>query len=129
MAATGYMTEADTEAFWATSLNTERYDLINQRISELLNFECHDDAATDITDARVLPILEQITEEVFFELLVAAKGVGEATPWQVAQGTITSVFNRMIGNYWRTIQKIRQIIGEDKMELVSRHLPSSSSDW
>lgn len=110
MAASGYMTELDTESIWKTSLTTARFDKINVRIGQLLNFEITGDAATDITSTKVLPILEQISEEVLFEIIVASKGVGESTPWHVAASMVTSIFNRMIGNYWRTIKKIQDVL-------------------
>ena len=123
------MTELDTESIWKTSLEPNRFAKINVRIGELLNFEIISDASTDITDTKVLPILEQISEEVLFEVLVSSKGVGEAAPWHIAQMAITSVFNRMVSNYWRTFRKIRKILGQEKIELVSRKLPSSTSNW
>ena len=129
MAAAGYMTELDTESIWSTSLTTARFDNINVRIGELLNFEITGDAATDITDTKVLPILEHISEEVLFEIIVSSKGVGEAVPWHVAAASITSVFNRMLGNYWRTIRKIKKVLGQEKAELVRRTLPSSTTSW
>ena len=76
MASSGYMTEADTESIWDTAITTARFDLINVRMGEILNvFVRKDmDSQTDITDAKILPILEQMSEEALMELIQAAKG-------------------------------------------------------
>ena len=110
MAAAGYMTETDTESIWKATLDTTRFDLINVRLGELLNFEVTGDASTDVTDAKVTPVLKQISEEMLFEMINTSKGVGESVPWNVASMMIASVFNRMIGNYWRTIKKIQDVL-------------------
>ena len=118
------MTEADTESIWSTGdLDADRFALINIRIGELLNFEIMDDATSEIASTAVLPILEQISEEILIELLAAAKGSQSVVPWQFIQSNITKVFNSMIDNYWRTLTKIKKILGRSKsIEIVTRTL-------
>lgn len=98
MAASGYMTEADTESIWATTLVTARFNKINVRIGEILNFYCNKnhDAATDITDTKILPILEQISEEGLFELLASAAIEKPTNPWQFVQANVPNVMAKII---------------------------------
>jgi hypothetical protein len=81
MAAAGYMTEVDTESIWDTTLDTTRFGKINVRLGEVLNFWVTGDAATDVTDTKVLPILEQLSEEALIKLIAAAKITAPNNPW------------------------------------------------
>lgn len=86
MAASGYMTELDTESIWATGdLDTTRFGKINIRIAELLNIIFSGDATTNITDTKVLPYLEQFSEELLLELLLAAKANKFSDVWGFIQ--------------------------------------------
>ena len=73
MAASNYMTEADTESIWDTTLDTTRFGKIGVRIAEILNFWINGDATSQVTDTGVTPILEQLSEECLVELIAAAK--------------------------------------------------------
>ena len=96
MAAAGYMTEADTESIWNTTLDTTRFGKINVRIGEVLNFWCFGDAATDTTDTKILPILEQISEEALIELIAAAKTTGFNNPWDFIQARVVRITSKTI---------------------------------
>ena len=69
MAFAGYMDEGDVESIWDTEWDTTRFDNINLRIGEMLNFLVTGIATQEITDTAVLPVLTQISEEVLFLLI------------------------------------------------------------
>lgn len=96
MAASGYMTEVDTESIWNTVLDTTRFGKINVRIGEVLNFWCFGDAATDTTDTRILPILEQISEEALIELIDASKSEKFNDPWTFIQARVARITSKIL---------------------------------
>jgi len=110
MASSGYMTEEDTESIWSTTLDTDRFDDINVRMGEILNFYCkkNHDAATDITDTAVLPILEQISEEALFELIASAKIEKPTVPWQFIQANIPNVMSKVIRKNHFILEIVRE---------------------
>ena len=121
------MKEADTESIWNTQLDTTRFGKIGVRIAEQLNFWINDDATSQITDTKVTPILEQISEEILIGLLNKAKV--EKDPYQFMAMQVTRTSRDILRNYGDILQKIRQVISKEKIELVQRDLPSSTSDW
>jgi len=127
LVATNYMKEADTESIWNTQLDTTRFGKIGVRIAEQLNFWINDDATSQITDTKVTPILEQISEEILIGLLNKAKV--EKDPYQFMAMQVTRTSRDILRNYGDILQKIRQVISKEKIELVQRDLPSSTSDW
>lgn len=127
MAAAGYMTEGDVESIWDDTWETTRFNFINVRIGEILNFLVHGDAATDITDTAVLPVLEQISEEILLELKLAAKGGKFNNPWDFIQANVSKIDWRYYDNY--LLKKVREKLGHTKLEMVTRTLPSSKTGW
>jgi hypothetical protein len=127
LAASGYMTEADVESIWDTTWDTTRFGKINVRIGELLNFLVHGDATTDVTTAGVLPILEQISEEILLELANSAKVNKYQDIWQFISMNISKIDWEFYDTYM--LKKVRQKLGNEKIELVRRTLPSSGTNW
>lgn len=110
MAASGYMTEADTESIWDSTLDTTRFGKINVRIGEILNFYVNKnhDATTDVTDTAVLPILEQISEEALYRLMSAAKGTGVTDPWDFIAANVMSVMSQAIRDNYRILEIVKE---------------------
>ena len=107
MAASGYMTELDTESIWNTLLVTARFDLINVRIAEQLNFWINHDATEQVTDAKVTPLLEQISEEVLLELIQASKSYRTTDPWNFIQANVARISRKILTNYRELLKEIR----------------------
>jgi len=112
MASSGYMTELDTESIWNAALDTDRFDDINVRFGEILNFKCRKDkdAATDITETKVLPILEQISEEALFRLIAASKLAGVTKPWEFIQANVVSVMSKVLRDNSELIDEIKLVL-------------------
>ena len=113
MAASGYMEETDTESIWGASLNTTQFDLINVRLGEILNFTVRKDkdSQTDVTDTRVLPMLEQASEEGLFELLQAAKTNKFTDVWRFVQAKSIWVMSTLLFQNRRIIKEIKDVLG------------------
>ncbi len=129
MVASGYMTETDTESIWNTTIETARFTKINIRIAEQLNFWCNDNATTQVTSAAVTPVLEQISEEILFDLMASAKIDALQNPWDFIQANVIRISWRILRNYDIILNKIRTILGNEKMEITTSRLPSSTSNW
>ena len=129
MAASGYMTEVDTESIWNTTIETARFTKINIRIAEQLNFWCNDNATTQVTSAAVTPVLEQISEEILLELIAASKTYAVDRPWDFIQANVGRISRKILTNYGIILNKIRTILGSTKIELTKVTLPSSTSNW
>lgn len=120
MAAAGYMTETDVESIWDTAWDTTRFDYINLRIAELLNIMINADATVNVTDAAVLPFLEQFSEEVLLDLKMAAKANAVTVPWDFIQANVSSVFIRKYKSEWVLFDMISKILGKTvSVEVVS----------
>ena len=129
MAASGYMTELDTESIWDTTFVTARFDKINIRIAEQLNFWVTDNATTQVTNTAVIPILEQISEEILLELIQASKSYAVEKPWDFIQANVARISSKILENYDILLKKISKILGNTGIELTVSHLPSSKSNW
>lgn len=113
------MTELDTESIWDVALDTIRFGKIGIRIAEQLNFWVNDDATSQVTSTAVIPILEQISEEILLDLITAAKAYSPTQPWDFIQANVIRVSERILRNYDRILKKIRKILGLDKtIEIV-----------
>ena len=110
MAATNYMTEADTESIWDTALDTARFALIGVRIAEILNVEINGDATTNVTDTKVIPILEQLSEEGLFRLISAAKETAVTKPWDFIRANTVSVMSTLIEENRIIIERVKEIL-------------------
>ena len=125
MVAVGYMTELDTESIWETTLETARFDKINIRIAEQLNFWVNDDSTSQVTSTAVTPVLEQISEEILFDLLASAKLEKLTNPWNFVQANIVRISWRILGNYDKLLYKIQtKLYG--RFEMVTRNLPGKN---
>ena len=104
------MTEADVESIWDLGdFDTTRFGKINVRMGEILNFTVRTDmdAATDITDTAILPILEHLSEEGFNHLVAASKGSKFNNPWDFIQANVFSVMAKLLRNNKDTIDQLK----------------------
>ena len=125
MAVTGYMTELDVESIWDTAWDTVRFGKINVRIAEMLNFLVNGDASVDIADTTVLPILEQISEEILLELKLAAQANAIVVPWDFISANISKIDWKFYDTY--LLKKVREKINSGAtMEFVTRRLPQTT---
>lgn len=128
MAATNYMTEADTESIWDTALDTTRFGKIGVRMAEILNFYINNDATSQVTNTAYTPILEHVSEECLIELIAAAKESAVTDPWLFIQANVMSFMMRKI-NEWRELLDIMKIAGSLKYHYTTTddlELPSQS---
>ena len=119
MASSGYMTIADTRSIWETALaDATRFGYINVRFGEILNFKCRKDkdATTDITETKVLPILEQISEEGLVRLIAAAKIDATNDPWSFIQANVVSIMSKVLRDNRELIEEIKLVL-ETKVRL------------
>lgn len=124
MVASGYMTEADVESIWGTDWDTTRFNKIAVRIGEMLNFLVNGDATATITDTAVLPVLEQISEEILLDLKMAATGSDAVVPWDFIQANVSKVDWRFYDRY--LLKKVREKLGHTSIELVTKRLPTTT---
>ena len=124
MVAVGYMTEADVEGIWDTTWDTARFNLINVRIAEIVNFLLTGDATNQTTDTAVLPILEQISEEILLDLKLAAQANAIIVPWDFIQANISKMDWKFYDTY--LLKKVRIKLGKQFMVKYSNKLPLSS---
>jgi hypothetical protein len=123
------MTEADFESIWGATIETTRFNLINVRLGEILNYFFTRDAATDITSTAILPILEQLSEEALMNLLNGAKANKFTDVWQFINANAVRIMSRILDENPETVKMIKQDLGTEKMELTNTYLPSSNSRW
>ena len=123
MAFAGYMDESDVESIWDTEWDTTRFDNINLRIGEMLNFLVTGIATQEITDTAVLPVLTQISEEVLLDLKLAAQANAIIVPWDFIQANISKIDWRFYDNY--LLKKVRKVLGQEKMEITTSRLPDT----
>ncbi|KKM72327.1 hypothetical protein LCGC14_1421670 [marine sediment metagenome] len=109
MAASGYMTELDTESIWDASFDTTRFDKINIRIAEQLNFWVNDDSTIQVTNAAVTPQLEQLSEEILLDIVQSSKSYAVEKPWDFIQALVSRVSTRILANYDPLLKKIRSL--------------------
>ena len=123
MAFAGYMTEADVESIWDTTWDTTRFDKINLRIGEVINFLVSGNATIEITNVAVLPILEQISEEILLDLKLAAQANAIVVPWDFIQANISKMDWKFYDTY--LLKKVRNVLGHEKMEITTSRLPDT----
>jgi hypothetical protein len=123
------MTEADTESIWDATLDTARFTKIGVRIAAQLNFWINDDATNQVTNTAVTPILAQLSEEILMDIIASSKLNAVTNPWDFIQANVTRASRRVLANYGDILKKIREILGQTKIELTRRTLPGSATDW
>lgn len=131
MAASNYMTEADTESIWDKSLTTARFALIGVRIAEILNFWINDDATSQVTNTAVTPILEQLSEQVLVDIIVASKNQNSMNAGEYAVRNAALITTRLLfeeGNM-KILDRIKKILGQSGWDMSRKTLPSSTTDW
>lgn len=128
MAATNYMTEADTESIWSMTIETAQFGKIGVRMAEILNFYINGDATTNVTDTKVTPILEQLSEEGLVRLLAAAKVNAVVNPWDFIWSNVMSVMSQLIRENEIVIERAREILTKSYhlTETSDLELPSST---
>ncbi len=119
IAASGYMTETDTESIWDTTLDSTRFGKINVRIGEILNFWITGDASTDITDTEVTPILEQLSEEALTELIAASKVTGVVIPTAWLAANVASITMNVINRNYSILKRVQEVLYDKHIEIVS----------
>lgn len=112
MAAAGYMDEDDFEDIWDATIATAKFDLINVRLGEILNYLLTADAATDITDTKVLPILEQLSEEALMNILQASKSNKFNDVWQFMQINATRIMSKVLWDNKAIVKKLEISLGK-----------------
>lgn len=126
MAFTGYMTEADVESIWDTAWDTVRFNKINVRIGEVINFLVYGDATTVITSTAVLPIVEQISEEILLDLKLAAQANAIIVPWDFIRANISKMDWKFYDTY--LLKKVREKLDSSStIEVVTRGLPRTTN--
>ena len=123
------MTELDFESIWGATITTARFNLINVRLGEVLNYLITRDAATDITSTAIKPMLEQLSEQSLIELLQASKSNKFTDLWRFIQSNAAQIVSRVLRNNREVVEMIKSDLGSKKMELTSSHLPSSTTNW
>ena len=111
MAASGYMTIGDVRSIWNIAMtDTTRFDFINVRMGEILNFSVRKDmdSQTDITDTKILPILEQMSEEGLLELMQASKSNRTTDPWNFIQANVFRVMSKIIRANKRILDQLKE---------------------
>jgi len=127
MAFAGYMKETDTERIWNLGdFDVGRFSMINVRIGEVINFLVYGDATHEITDIAVKPIVEQISEEIFVDLVLAAKANKHEEPWDFIQANVSKMDWKFYDNY--LLKKVRIKLGKQYIVKYSNKLslPSHS---
>lgn len=125
MAAAGYMDEIDVESIWKSDWDTVRFDLINVRIAEMLNFLVNGDATSQVTSTAVKPILEQISEEILLDLNMASKGSKFKNPWDFILANVSKIDWKYYDTY--LLKKVREKLDSGStIEVVTRRLPRTT---
>lgn len=106
MAASGYMTYDDFKSIWTSDLIEARFDLINVRLGEILNYFFTRDAPTDITDVTILPILEQLSEEALMNLLNGAKANKFSDVWQFINANAARIMSQILRDNREIVEMI-----------------------
>ena len=105
------MTEADLESIWNLGdFDTTRFGKINVRMGEILNFTVRTDkdAQTDITDTKITPILEHLSEEGFNLLVAASKGSKFNNPWDFIEANVWTVMSRLLQANVEVINELKE---------------------
>ena len=128
MAASNYMTEADTESIWDVSLDTTRFGKIGVRIAKILNFWVYDDATNQCTNTAITPMFEQLSEEILMELINAAKANKFTDVWAFITGNVMRISSKVIRANIEILDFIKLIETQRYIYTTSNDLELPSSD-
>lgn len=123
------MTYATFKSIWAAEIVEARFDLINVRLGGILNYFFTRDAATDITDTAIIPLLVQFSEEALMNLLNGAKANKFSDVWRFINANASMIMSRILRENPEIVDMIKKDLANKKMEITSSHLPSSTSKW
>lgn len=129
MVSSGYMIELDFESIWDAEIETARFAKINVRLGGILNYFFTRDAATDITDTRIVPLLVQFSEEALMNLLNGAKANKFTDVWQFINANASMIMSRILAENPTIVDMIKKDLSNEKMELTRVTLPSSTTNW
>lgn len=118
------MDEGDVESIWDTTWVTARFNKINVRIAEILNFLVNADSTEQVVNTAVTPLLEQISEEILLELANAAKANKFTDIWGFIQANISKLNWRSYDNY--LLKKVRIKLGKQYIVKYSNKLRLTS---
>ena len=121
------MTEADFKSIWDhPDVDDTRWSNVGVRIAEILNFHITGDATSQITNTAVTPMLEQLSEEIFLELVAAAKIAAVTNPWDFIQSRVVNITSKKIRENKQILQDIRdKLYGRFEMRTVN--LPDTNN--
>ena len=123
------MTELTFEGIWSATISTAQFALINVRLGGIFNYLLTRDAATDITDTAVLVIIEHMCEEASLQILQGSKSNKFTDVWRFILSDAVSIISKIITTNKTVIKMIKQDLGNEKMTLTRRTLPSSTTNW
>ena len=129
MTSSGYMTYATFKSIWSAEIVEARFDLINVRLGGILNYYFTRDAATDITDTAIIPLLVQFSEEALMNLLNGAKANKFSDVWQFINANASMIMSRILDENPIIVDMIKTDLANQKMELTNTYLPSSNTRW
>lgn len=114
------MTELDTESIWGTGdFDATRFGKIGIRIAEFINFKLYRDATNQCTNTAVLPLLEEFSEEVFINLVAAAKINTVTNPWEFIAANVTAFLIKHYRIWREEFSEIKNTLGRNKsIEIV-----------
>ena len=123
------MTYATFKSIWSAEIVEARFDLINVRLGGILNYYFTRDAATDITDTTIIPLLVQFSEEALMNLLNGAKANKFSDVWQFINANASMIMSRILDENPIIVDMIKTDLANQKMELTNTYLPSSNTRW
>ena len=124
------MDETEFKSIWAhADVDDTRWTNVGVRMAEIINLWVNDDATAQVTNTAVTPILEQISEEAFRRIKMASKEEKYSDINSFIDSKVASVMTTVLLENDVILRKVKSILGHNKIELVSRSLPSSTTSW
>ena len=125
MASAGYGTETTVESIWSANWDTAQFDHINKLIGTEFNFYITQDGGTDITDTKVTTMLAAQTHKLFARWNALIKSSAVVNPWDFINILISEMdFER---EFKSVIEGAKTILGENKMEITTSKLPTTTN--
>lgn len=123
------MTEATFEGIWGATITTAQFDLINVRLGGIMNLLLTGDGANDITNSAVLIGIIEMSEEALMQIIQGSKSNKFTDVWRFITSNAVSIIRKILIDNRETVRQIKGILGSNKMEITSSHLPSSNTNW